>query len=332
MPQLRKDPVVGRWVIISTERGKRPTYFQSPANASRGGPCPFCSGNEATTPPEIMAYRPDGSKPNTAGWTLRVVPNKFPALMIEGELDRRGEGVYDLINGVGAHEVIIETPSHESNMGALSQKQFEEVLWAYRDRILDLKNDKRFRYVLIFKNQGSEAGGTLEHTHSQLIALPIVPRTVIDELVGAQEYFKYKERCIYCDIVRQETEEKVRVVTENESFLVICPFASRFPYEAWILPKRHSPYFEHASKQEYVDLARSFREILIRLNRSLNNPPFNYIIHSNPFEETENDHYHWHIEIMPKLTRVAGFEWGSGFYINPMTPEEASLSLREISI
>jgi UDPglucose--hexose-1-phosphate uridylyltransferase len=279
-----------------------------------------------------MAYRPDGSKPNTAGWTLRVVPNKFPALMIEGDLDRRGEGVYDLVNGVGAHEVIIETPSHESNMGALGQKQFEEVLWAYRDRILDLKRDKRFRYVLIFKNQGSEAGATLEHTHSQLIALPIVPRTVTDELVGAQEYYKYKERCIYCDIVRQEMEERVRVVSENDNFLVICPFASRFPYEAWILPKRHSPYFEHASKQEYVDLSISLRETLIRLNRTLNDPPFNYIIHSNPFEDTEIDHYHWHIEIMPKLTQVAGFEWGSGFYINPMTPEEASLSLREIAI
>lgn len=332
MPQLRKDPVVGRWVIISTERGKRPTHFQSPADASRGGTCPFCNGNEATTPPEIMGYRPDGSKPNSPGWTLRVVPNKFPALMIEGELDRRADGVYDFMNGVGAHEVIIETPNHETNMGLLSEKQFEEVLWAYRDRILDLRKDKRFRYGLIFKNQGPEAGATLEHTHSQLIALSIIPSNVIDELVGAKEYFKYKERCIYCDIVRQEIEEKARVVSENENFIVICPFASRFPFETWILPKRHSPYFEHASNREYEYLSRSLRETLIRLNRTLNDPPFNYIIHSNPFEETENGHYHWHIEIMPKLTHVAGFEWGTGFYINPVTPEEAAQSLREIPL
>lgn len=332
MPQLRKDPVVGRWVIISTERGKRPTPNPKKSDASRTGPCPFCAGNEGVTPPEIAAYRPDGSKPNMPGWTLRVVPNKFPALMIEGDLDRRGDGVYDLMNGIGAHEVIIETPKHESNIGSLSEKQFEDVLWAYRDRILDLKKDKRFRYILIFKNQGAEAGATLEHTHSQLIALPIVPSNVIEELKGAMEYYKYKERCIYCDIVRQEMEDRGRIVSENEHLLVICPFAPRFPFETWILPKKHSPFFEHASKQEYLDLSRSLRETLIRLNRALNDPPFNYIIHSNPLEETENGHYHWHVEIMPKLTQVAGFEWGSGFYINPVTPEDSALSLREIGL
>ncbi len=332
MPQLRKDPVVGRWVIISTERAKRPGHYEHRKNPPRSGPCPFCEGNEETTPPEIMAYRPGGSHRGGPGWTLRVVPNKFPALMIEGDLDRRGEGVYDLMNGVGAHEVIIETPSHETNMGVLSEKQFEEILWAYRDRILDLREDKRFRYVLIFKNQGAEAGATLEHTHSQLIALPIVPRNVIDELTGAQEYYKYKERCIYCDMVRQELEEKVRVVSENENFAVLCPFAPRFPFETWILPKKHSCYFEHASKQEYIDLSRSLRETLIRLNRSLNDPPFNYIIHSMPFGEAENGHYHWHIEVMPKLTQVAGFEWGTGFYINPVTPEESTTCLREIAL
>lgn len=332
MPQLRKDPVVGRWVIISSERGKRPNHSPTKIDASRSGPCPFCAGNEEVTPPEIAAYRPDGSKPNMPGWTLRVVPNKFPALMIEGDLDRRGEGVYDLMNGVGAHEVIIETPKHESNIGSLSEKQFEDLLWLYRDRILDLKKDKRFRYILIFKNQGAEAGATLEHTHSQLIALPIVPSNVIEELKGAMEYYKYKERCIYCDIVRQEMEDRGRIVSENDHFLVICPFAPRFPFETWILPKKHSPFFEHASKQEYLDLSRSLRETLNRLNRTLNDPPFNYIIHSNPLEEPENGHYHWHVEIMPKLTQVAGFEWGSGFYINPVTPEDAAQALREIGV
>ena len=279
-----------------------------------------------------MAYRPDGSKSDGPGWSLRVVPNKFPALMIEGDLDRRGEGVFDLMNGVGAHEVIIETPEHELNMAMLSEKQFEDVLWAYRDRILDLSKDKRFRYILIFKNQGSEAGATIDHTHSQLIALPIVPRTVLEEIAGAKGYYQYKERCIYCDMVRQETEDPTRVVSENENFLVVCPFASRFPFEAWILPKKHSPYFEHATKQEYVELSRSLRETLIRLNRVLNDPPFNYIIHSNPLRESENGHYHWHVEIMPKLTQVAGFEWGSGFYINPVTPEDSAQSLREIAL
>ncbi|MBI2349133.1 MAG: galactose-1-phosphate uridylyltransferase [Deltaproteobacteria bacterium] len=332
MPQLRKDPVVGRWVIISTERAKRPGHYEHPKNPPKSGPCPFCEGNEGLTPPEIMAYRPGGSHRESPGWTLRVVPNKFPALMIEGDLDRRGDGVYDLMNGVGAHEVVIETPSHETNMGVLSEKQFEEILWAYRDRVLDLRKDKRFRYVLIFKNQGAAAGATLEHTHSQLIALPIVPRSVTDELVAAQEYYKYKERCIYCDVLRQELEERARVVSENESFAVICPFAPRFPFETWILPKKHSSYFEHASKQEYLDLSRSLRETLVRLNRALNDPPFNYIIHSMPFGEAENGHYHWHLEVMPKLTQVAGFEWGTGFYINPVTPEESTSCLRGIAL
>jgi UDPglucose--hexose-1-phosphate uridylyltransferase len=332
MPQLRKDPVVGRWVIISTERGKRPQHHQQQPAAGRGASCPFCEGSEGLTPPEIMAYRPGGSQPQSPGWTLRVVPNKFPALVIEGDLDRRGDGVYDLMNGVGAHEVIIETPRHEANMAALSEKQFEDVLWAYRDRILDLRRDHRFRYVLIFKNQGAEAGATLEHTHSQLIALPIVPRSVVDELTGAQDYFKYKERCIYCDIVRQELEERIRIVSENESFVVVCPFAPRFPFETWILPKRHSSYFEHASKPEFGDLAAALREVLLRLNRVLEDPPFNYIVHSMPFGEQENGHYHWHIEVMPKLTQVAGFEWGTGCYINPVAPEDSAASLREIAL
>ena len=332
MPELRKDPVIGRWVIISTERAKRPAQSERPKPPPRPGPCPFCEGNEGMTAPEIAAYRPGGSQRDGRGWTLRVVPNKFPALMIEGSLDRRGEGVYDLMNGIGAHEVIIETPAHETNVGALKEKQFEDLLWAYRDRILDLREDKRFRYVLIFKNQGAEAGATMEHTHSQLIALPIVPRTVSDELMGAQEYYKYKERCIYCDIVRQEVEDRVRVVSENDSFVVICPFAPRFPFETWILPKKHSSYFEHATKVEYLDLARALRETVVRLNRTLNDPPFNYIIHSMPFQEVENGHYHWHIEVMPKLTQVAGFEWGTGFYINPMPPEMAAQLLREVAL
>lgn len=331
MPQLRKDPVVGRWVIISSDRGKRPGHYEPKKNGSSNGPCPFCKGNETMTPPEVMVYRPDGSSRESQDWTLRVVPNKFPALMIEGELDRHGEGVYDLINGVGAHEVIVETPDHEVNMGSLNEKQFADILWAYRDRILDLKKDKRFRYVLIFKNQGLEAGSTMEHTHSQLIALPIVPRNVSDELDSAHEYYKNKERCIYCDIVRQELDEKVRVVSEDGSFVVICPFAPRFPFETWILPKRHSSYFEHASKQEYTDLSHSLRETLMRINTTLNDPPFNYVIHSLPFGEMENGHYHWHIEIMPKLTRPAGFEWGTGFYINPVTPEESAAGLRQIA-
>ncbi len=332
MPELRKDPVIGRWVIISTERAKRPQYSTTRKESLPGAPCPFCPGNEEMTPPEILAYRPDGSQNDQPGWTLRVVPNKYPALVNEEEPDRRRDGLYDSMAGLGAHEVIIETPEHEVNMGMLGQTKFQEILWAYRERILDLGKEERFRYILIFKNQGAEAGATLEHTHSQLIALPIVPRDVLEEIMGAKEHYKDKGRCIYCDIIRQEIEVRSRTVSENENFLVVCPFAPRFPFETWILPKEHSPFFEQAPKRQILDLGRVLRESLIRLNRALDNPPFNYIIHSNPLHDEDNGHYHWHVEIMPKLTQVAGFEWGSGFYINPVPPEEAAQSLREIAL
>ncbi|MBV8208062.1 MAG: DUF4931 domain-containing protein, partial [Acidobacteria bacterium] len=204
MPELRKDPIVGRWVIISTDRAKRPTDFDRDQVKIKGGFCPFCPGHENKTPPEVLAYRPNPAERDTPGWTVRVVPNKFPALGIEGNLGRQAEGMFDRMNGIGAHEVVIETSDHSQTLATLPDKRVEDVLWAFRDRILDLKQDKRFRYILIFKNHGEAAGASLEHAHCQLIALPIVPKQVVEELEGAKEYFRYKERCIFCDIIQQE--------------------------------------------------------------------------------------------------------------------------------
>lgn len=332
MSELRKDPIVGKWVIISVERGKRPSDFIKKAISTRSGFCPFCPGNEDKTPPEIIAYRPTHTSPNTPGWTLRVVPNKFPALRIEGDLERAGEGVYDRMNGVGAHEVIIESPNHEDSLSSISEKAFEDVLWAYRDRIIDLKRDRRLKYVLIFKNHGEEAGASLEHTHSQLIALPIVPKRVQEELDGALKHYNYKERCIFCDIIRQEGFQRERVVAENQDFLCISPYASRSPFETWILPKRHISAYENSQKKEYQSLAQIFRETLRKLDRVLENPPYNFMLHTAPLNHGESEYFHWHFEILPKLTEVAGFEWGSDFYINPTPPEEAARFLREASI
>ncbi len=329
MPQLRKDPIVGRWVIIAAERAQRPTQFEGHGNTTRRDPCPFCANNEELTPPEIAAYRPNGSSRDQPGWTLRVVPNQYPALVTEGEFCLQVNGMYESVNGYGAHEVIIETPRHETHMASLSDREFEHVVAVYRERILELKKDPRFRYILIFKNQGREAGATIEHTHSQLIALPIVPLTVRDELQGATTHYRTHNRCIYCDVLLQETAAKARIVSENDSFLVICPFASRFPAETWILPKRHAAHFEYGLTHEYADLASALKSTLLGLHRALSQPAFNYIVHTMPFGEPENGHYHWHVEIIPKLTQVAGFEWGTGFYINPMPPEEAALLLRE---
>ncbi len=336
MPELRKDPIVGRWVIISTDRAKRPTDFVREQNKMKGGFCPFCYGNESKTPPEILAYRPSqnggAAGKDSPGWTVRVVPNKFPALGIEGNLSRQAEGMFDKMNGIGAHEVIIETPDHNATLATLPAKRIEDVLWTFRDRILDLKKDRRFKYILIFKNHGEPAGASLEHAHSQLIALPILPIYVVEELQGAKQYFIYKERCVFCDIIRQETDYGSRVVSENEDFLTLAPYAPRFPFETWVLPKRHESAFENSSSQMFENLAKALKSLLSKADRVLDNPPYNLVIHTSPVQDPTNDHYHWHIEFMPKLTKTAGFEWGTGFYINPTPPEEAARFLREASI
>lgn len=332
MPELRRDPIIGHWVIISTERGKRPSDFLINEKHKRGGFCPFCPGNEYTTPGEILAYRPGSTRSNEPGWSVRVVPNKFPALQIEGDLNKKGLGMYDFINGIGAHEVIIETPEHEQTLSSISLKHFEDVLWAFRERFIDLKRDQRFKYILIFKNHGKLAGATLEHSHSQLIALPIVPKRVREEVMGARNYYDYKERCVFCDIIRQELNEKSRVINENPDFISVSPFAPRFPFETWILPKNHNACFETAQRDQYGYLARILQDTLKRMDSVLEEPAYNFIIHTSPFRESHEDYYHWHLELIPKLIRVAGFEWGSGFYINPTPPEEATKFMREATI
>jgi UDPglucose--hexose-1-phosphate uridylyltransferase len=332
MPELRKDPITGRWVIISSNHGKRPTDFQDQRTRKRGGFCPFCAGNERTTPHEILAYRAAGSEANAPGWRLRVVPNKFPALQIEGDLNKQGEGLFDKMNGIGAHEVFIESPDHNATLATLPPTAVEEVLWAFRDRMEDLKKDRRFQYTLIFKNEGLAAGATLEHSHSQLIALPIVPISVQEELDGCRRHYDLKERCIYCDIIRQETQQRTRLVGETPGFVAVAPFAPRFPFETWILPRHHISCYSCSTRDAFKDLAVLLTDTLRRIDRALATPPYNFVIHTSPFKEEINDYYHWHLEIMPKLTNVAGFEWGSGFYINPTPPEEAAKFLREIKL
>jgi len=332
LPELRKDPIVGRWVIISTERGKRPTDFPSVSKTREPRLCPFCSSNEASTPGEVFAIRNNGSKPNTPGWSLRVVPNKFPALKIEGDLNREGVGIFDRMNGIGAHEVIIETPDHMKDLVDLDTEDFKNVIRAFRERILDLKKDPRFKYILVFKNQGEAAGASLEHAHSQLIATPILPKRVTEELDGAKHYYDYKERCIYCDIIRQELSDNVRLIGFNDMFIAIEPFASRFPFETWILPRFHESSFESVRGEAITQLVPILRDTLKRLSAALSNPPYNMMIHTSPLDSSYRKEYHWHIELIPKLVKVAGFEWGTGFYINPTLPEDAARYLNEIDI
>ncbi len=330
MPELRRDPVLGRWIIISQERSKRPTDFIVEKAEVTGGFCPLCPGNESTTPPEVYSFRHDRNNfPDSSGWQVRVVPNKYPALVIEGDLDKEGEGLYDKMNGIGAHEVIIESPHHDEKFAYLSLHDMSLVFQAYRNRIQDLLMDKRFQYVMIFKNHGRAAGASLEHSHSQLVALPILPRMIVSELDGALSYYNYKERCIFCDIVRQEIKGKTRVVCQNDNFISITPFAPRTPFEMWVLPKNHTSSFRKQDDSSLRSLAEVFSESLRRLDRCIPNVPYNFVLHTQPLRSDSLEYFHWHFEIVPKLTSIAGFEWGSGFYINPMPPEEAALFLRE---
>jgi UDPglucose--hexose-1-phosphate uridylyltransferase len=233
------------------------------------------------------------------------------------------------MNGIGAHEVFIEHPDHAKTVAAMSEPEIERMLWAFRERIVDLKRDRRFRYILIFKNHGAAAGASLEHSHSQLIALPIVPDFVRQELEGARHHFAAKERCVFCDILRQEITAARRIIQEDDAVVALAPYAPRFPFETWILPRRHGARFEEASRQEYEGLARMLKAVLGWMNRTLEDPAYNLVIHSAPFSDDASEYYHWHVELMPKLTRTAGFEWGTGFYINPTSPEEAAQVLRQ---
>lgn len=333
MPELRKDAIIGRWVIISTNRGKRPSDFGATIEEKRGGFCPFCETHEATTPPEIFAYRASGTAPNSPGWTLRVVPNKFPALQIEGDLDKVGDGMFDKMSGIGAHEVFIESPHHDMTIPKMALSDLEKLFWGFRERVLDLKKDRRFKYIMLFKNYGSAAGASLEHPHSQLIALPVVPLVVQQEMQGAKAYYDYKDRCVFCDILHQEKSAGIRVISENDDFLALSPYAPRFPFETWIVPRQHSSVFENATNAHFANLAKALQDTITRLDKVLQDPPYNFIIHNAPLQE-EHDvpYYHWHIEIIPKLTKVAGFEWGTGFYINPTPPEDATKFLREVDL
>lgn len=339
MSRLRKDPVVGRWIIISTDRPKKPEDYTHEDSEDDITPaeCPFCSGNESKTPPEITSFRAEKSLINEPGWWVRVIPSKFPVLTVEGSLDREGSGIYDWMNGIGAHEIIIESPEHARRLEDHSESQVEKVLWSYRDRILDLERDSRLRYTLIIKNQGKSAGSPLNHSHSQIIATPVIPKLVKEKLDGAKSYYDYKERCIFCDMIRQELSSGERVIEESRNFIVFTPFAARFPFEVWIYPKKHSCSYADVSKEEIMDLSHALKGTLTRLDRTLSNPSYNYILYTAPNRiprrghwHTLQDDFHWHLEILPRLTQVAGFERGSGFYINPTPPEDAAKYLKDV--
>jgi UDPglucose--hexose-1-phosphate uridylyltransferase len=330
MPELRRDPVVGRWTIIDTDHTKSPLDFGKDDNTPTGHEtCPFCPGREHQTPKEVDAVRPPKSEPDKPGWQVRCVPNKFPVLIPDGDLEKEGLGLYDQMRGVGAHEVLIEGPDHDKTLADLTREEMQAVVSLYYSRFRRLSNDSRFKYVMIFKNFGSSAGATVEHIHSQIIALPMVPKTVGEELKGAEHYHQYRGRCVFCDIIAQEYQDKERIVMENVSFLAFCPYAPRYAFETWIIPKGHSADFANTVEASQEHLAQILQDVLKKVKKVLGNPSYNYYLHTAPVGYANPSCYHWHIEIIPKLTRSGGFEWGTGLHIVPTFPQEAARYLRE---
>ncbi len=335
MPQLRQDLVTGRWVAIATERAKRPSSFSRSAVVSvqPSAQCPFCLGRESMTPPEVMAYRQPETQPNTPGWELRVVPNLFPAFgPANQEPVQSHVGPYLTMTGVGVHEVLISSPEHQQDIAELSLVQVEKIVRAYVDRYNAHRENPAIQYLLIINNHGKEAGASLEHPHSQLFGIPMVPPNVQEELEGVRRYHVEKGRCVYCDILATEQKTGERVIAENDHFLVYAPFASRTPFEASILPKWHASHFEAMTDDQRKSFARALKELTARLYRGLNDPPFNFYIHTAPNHSGADLDYHWHLEVLPKLAIAAGFELGSGIMINVVTPESAAEFLRNVDI
>ncbi len=341
--EMRWDPVGRTWTIIAPERGRRPGSFisldEKRDELMSDEDSPFSYLNENATPPAILKIPdPEGKYP----WKIKVVPNKYPVLRVEGNLERSGEGLYDRVSGIGAHEVIIEHPTAQVQFTELKVSELCEVLKVYRQRILDLKQDSRFRYILVFKNHGRLAGATMAHSHSQVVAMPERPLAIQTILNSAREHFNRKERCLFCDIIHHERDMGVRIVYEDENFVVICPYASQHPFELLIMPKQHSFAYENQDDRLLYSLAMVLRDVMTRLNRALRQPAFNLVIMTAPplvskltrpdyWSSIEQD-FHWHIKITPRITYQAGFEWGSGMFINPVAPEEAAAHLKSITI
>jgi UDPglucose--hexose-1-phosphate uridylyltransferase len=330
MSVLRRDPTTNRWVVF----GDPP-----PAARAPGDRCPFCQGNESLTPHEIVAWgRPD-RRPDGPGWQVRVVPNARPLLRIEGALERHADLIYDMTSGTGAHEIVIETPEHHRSLVALPKAQVALVLKAWAERIRDLKQDPRFRSIFVFKNQGALAGAGLpDHAHSQVMGLPVTPMALKEILDVARAHYLDKERCVFCDILREELEYGERLVQVTEYFVALTPYASRYPYEYWILPREHSADYETTEQALLEDLAGVLLATLTRLEDILPEPAYNLFLYSSPNRDSRKGYwatlaqdFHWHIAVMPRLVQTAGFEVGSGLYANPVLPEHAARMLRPVA-
>jgi UDPglucose--hexose-1-phosphate uridylyltransferase len=323
-PELRRDPIADRWVIVSTDRLGRP--FEEVESFAPQSPatCPFCAGNEHMTP------EPNYVDPPTGDWRVRIVPNTFPAVRGDGIFEPTTDGLNVVAPASGIHDVVIACGQHERNIARLPTNHVTAILRAFRERIRAIAQQHPDYYTTVFNNYKAAAGASMEHAHCHVLALPFVPETVRSELASAQNYHTKHDRCIFCDLISQERREMVRIVFESARFVALTPFASRFPCEIWILPRDHAGRFDQISDDDLVDLGSIFRLMLCKLDVGLADPPYNFLLHSAPIDISSSRHYHWHIEILPRLTGTAGFEWGFGMNINPVPPEQSAAYLRAI--
>lgn len=327
MAELRREPITRMWVVITSDHPKGPSDylpFKPPYQLQEvPGHCPFCPGNEGMTPKETFSLSREGG-----GWSVRVVPNKYPFFHIEGDFDRRPEGMYDVMGAIGAHEIVVESPEHQQSLAIMEPHQIKKILLSFRERLVDLGKDRRFQQFLIIKNY---PGVFNRHPHSHIMAMPIVPRRIDEEIWGTLDYYQRKERCIFCDIIKEEISVKKRVVLETVHFLVFSPFASRFPFESWIIPKIHSSDFHRINEEETEDLSLAVQSLFHRFYKLLADPPYSFAFHTSPVQSRlHRSEYHWHIETRLRIGLREGFEWGTGFFVNPTPPEEAAAYLREV--
>ena len=332
MPQLRQDLITGRWVAVATERAKRPDSFSQAAKESvqARDVCPFCPGHEEMTPPEVLAYRAPGTEANGPGWWVRVVPNLYAAFRLQPDGQERRDGHFIQRDAIGACEVLISSPDHRAATPQLDRHQVEEIVQSYVDRSKAHASNPALDYVLILYNHGRPAGASLEHPHSQLYAISLVPPDFQEELDGARRFMALEGRCAFCQALEEERQARARIVMENEFFTVYCPYAARTPFETWIVPRRHSAaLIDLEVEQEKPAFAEALQRTLLALYRGLNDPPFNYYIHTAPLKGDVRSVYHWHLELIPKLSIAAGFELGTGLWINVVKPEDSAAFLRE---
>lgn len=330
MSELRQNLATKEWFVIATERAKRPKDFKKEKvdreDIPRSPKCPFCPGNEDKTPmPALEIFQGDQ-------WLIRSVPNKFSAFQPQGDRERIAQGIYRKMNGVGIHEVIIESPLHNHHYHIMTDDHLEQIVKAYLNRYLAAMEDDRVEAVILFKNYGPTAGCSLAHPHAQMIATPVVPTFMRNDLEQAKRFTDDTGKCAYCVMMNDELKEEIRIVAQNDSFVVFCPYACGTPFETWIMPKRHEPSFGNINPKEIRDLGILMKDLFSRYYYGLDDPDFNFAIQTPPRDESNDRSYHWYIRVMPRLTKLAGFELGSGMMINVTLPEENAKYLREAKI